>query len=263
MYGKTIYNIFKQVNVQLVTDANKFSRLVGKPTFSSSHPITDEMVSVCMKPAVLVCDKPIYVGATVLDLSKAHMYSFYYDYLATRYASTGLRLLYTDTDSFYVYIKNRPRIYHDILENERFFDRSNYPKDHFLYSHSRKRHLGLMKDEHASDPIVEMCALRPKMYSVRTVSSGEELKAKGLRQFLLRKLTTTDYLRCLVETTTTTHKFKEIKSRHHRLRTVVSSKIGLSPYEDKRYVLSCGICTLPYGHYAIDQNMAEECCECV
>ena len=263
VYGKTIYNVFKQIKVKLVNDTAKFSRLVAKPTFTSAYRIRDDMLSVAMKPLTLVCDKPIYVGATVLDLSKAHMYSFYYDYLVARYSSTGLRLLYTDTDSFYVYIQNRSDVYEDILANERFFDRSNYPKTHFLYSTARKRHLGLMKDEHACDPIVEMCALRSKMYSVRTVSSAEDHRAKGLRQFLLRRLTTSDYLQCLREAKTTSHRFKEIKSRHHRLRTVNTVKEGLSPYEDKRYVLSCGVCTLSYGHRSIGSGCADACCECV
>ena len=150
----------------------------------------------------------------------------------------------------------------NILENERFFDRSNYPKDHFLHSQSRKRHLGLMKDEHASDPIVEMCALRSKMYSVRTLSSNEERRAKGLRQFLLRELTTDDYYRCLRENTTTRHRYREITSRHHHLRTVTTTKNGLSPYEDKRYVLNCGICTLAHGHYAIELEQGERYCNC-
>ena len=262
VYGKTIYNVFNQVRVRLVNDDVKFSRLVASPSFASAYAITDQLLSVCSKPLKLVCDKPIYVGASVLDLSKAHMYSFYYDYLMARYASTGLRLLYTDTDSFYVCIQNRPQIYRDILENERFFDRSNYPKDHFLHSQSRKRHLGLMKDEHATDPIVEMCALRSKMYSVRTLSSNEERRAKGLRQFLLRELTTDDYYRCLRENTTTRHRYREITSRHHHLRTVTTTKNGLSPYEDKRYVLNCGICTLAHGHYAIELEQGERYCNC-
>ena len=119
-----------------------------------------------MKPTVIVCDKPIYVGASVLDLSKAHMYSFYYHHLMRIYSSCGLRLLYTDTDSFYIFISNRREVYKDMLEYEKFFDQSNYSSTHFLHSTHRKRALGLMKDEHATDLIVEMCSLRSKMYSV-------------------------------------------------------------------------------------------------
>ena len=87
-----------------------------------------------MKTTVIVCDKLIYVGASILDLSKAHMYSFYYDHLMRVYSSCGLRLLYTDTDSFYIFISNRREVYDDILEYEEFFDRSNYPSTYFLHS---------------------------------------------------------------------------------------------------------------------------------
>ena len=99
----------------------------------------------------------------MLELSKRHMFSFYYDFLASRYAKTGLRLLCTDTDSLYLQLFNRPDIYRDILKFEQYFDRSGYPKHHFLHSDERRRHLGLFKDVHASGHISTVVALRSKM----------------------------------------------------------------------------------------------------
>ena len=145
IYGRCLYNIFRQVNVQLVSDQKKFQRLAAKPTFASTFSINERLVNLCMKPAVIVCNKPVFIGTSVLDLSKCHMYSFYYDHLMTMYSNRGLRLLYTDTDSFHIQIMNCPDVYRDILKYEQFFDCSNYPTNHFLHSTWHKRVLGLMK----------------------------------------------------------------------------------------------------------------------
>lgn len=261
IYGKTIYNVFKQVNIKLVSDAAKFRRLAAMPTFTSSYRVTEQLASVAMKSACITCDKPIYVGAAVLDLSKCHMYSFYYDYLVPMYSRTGLRLLYTDTDSFYLQIFERPDLYRDILEHEEFFDRSNYAEHHFLHSTSRKMALGLMKDEHANDPIAEMCCLRSKMYAVRTEGDANDLRAKGLKRHLLRELSIDDYKKCLQKHSTTTHEYLQIRSKRHRLSTTLTRKIGLSPYDDKRYLLPCGIHTLAYGHYKIRSGQLCDICD--
>ena len=116
IYGHCLYNIFRQVNVQLVSDPKKFQRLAAKPTFASTIRINECLVSLCMKPAVIVCNKPIFIGTSVLDLSKCHMYSFYYDHLMTMYSNRGLRLLYTDTNSFYIQVMNCSDVYRDILK---------------------------------------------------------------------------------------------------------------------------------------------------
>ncbi len=253
IFGKTCYNVFKQIDLKLVTDDDKFQRLAGRPTFHSSHVISERLVSVQMTPKQIVCDKPVYIGATVLDLSKKHMYSFYYDFLVPRYHDSGLRMIYTDTDSFYLQIFNRPDFYNDILLFERFFDRSAYPEHHFLRSDKRKRELGLMKDVHAEGHITDIVALRSKMYAVRVQgpkrSVGTDLKAKGVKRDVLKQLKFDNYVRCLLETSVTTHRFKQIRSFRHHLVTKDCNKIGLSSYDDKRYLLPCGTHSYAYGHF--------------
>ena len=98
IYGHCLYNIFRQVNVQLVSEPKIFQCLTVKPIFASMFSINERLVRLCMKPAVIVCNNPIFISTSVLDLSKCHMYSFYYDHLMTMYSNRGLRLLYTDTD---------------------------------------------------------------------------------------------------------------------------------------------------------------------
>ena len=249
VFGKTLYNVFKQVTIKLTRNEKSFQRLAAQPNFQSARIITEDLVSVEMKPTTVVCDKPIFIGASVLDISKQHMYSFLYDFIIPRYSKCSL--LYYDTDSFYLEIKNQPDLYQTILESEHYFDRSTYPKDHFLHSDSRKQQLGIFKDIHAGDIITEVVALRSKMYAVRMQNDRENLKAKGLKRHLVKDLTVDSYRRCLMECETTHHRFKQIRRFKHHIVTQVSGKVGLSPYEDKRYVLPCGVHTLAYGHFRI------------
>ena len=73
-------------------------------------------------------NKPVYLGLSILDLSKTVMYEFWYDYLKPKY-SENAKLCYMDTDSFIVYVKT-DYIYKDIAEDvEKRFDTSNFKID--------------------------------------------------------------------------------------------------------------------------------------
>ena len=49
-------------------------------------------------------NKPVYLGLSILELSKILMYEFWYDYVKPKYGEKA-KLCYMDTDSFIVYIK--------------------------------------------------------------------------------------------------------------------------------------------------------------
>ena len=261
VFGKCMYNVFKQTNYQLVSQKNVFQRLAAKPTFNSCQVIHDRLVGVQMKPNTIRCNKPIYIGATILDIAKHHMYSFYYDYLQPMYGYENIQMLYTDTDSFYLSIKNQPQFYEDILQNERFFDRSNYKQNHFLFSEKRKRELGLMKDVHAKEVINEFVCLRAKMYAVKTENDTEDIKAKGLKKSVLHDIRTSTFKTCLRDLQLTKHRFDSIRSFNHKVKTHSTEKIGLSPFDDKRYYLSCGIHSFAHGHYKIRDGYQNCSCD--
>ena len=73
-------------------------------------------------------NKPVYLGLSILDLSKTVMYEFWYDYVKPKYGENA-KLCYMDTDSFIVHVKTDD-IYKDIAEDvETGFDTSNYGMD--------------------------------------------------------------------------------------------------------------------------------------
>ena len=96
-----------------------------------------------MKKELLTLNKPIYVGCTVLELSKLAMYKFYYDFIKRKYED--VKLLYTNTDSFIIEITGED--FDEIMiENKEFFDQSNFSKDSKYYCADNKKVPGKMKD---------------------------------------------------------------------------------------------------------------------
>ena len=106
-----------------------------------------------MKKTKVKKNKPIYLGFSILDLSKIVMYEFWYEYMKPKYVD-NVKLCYTDTDSFIMHIKTKD-FYEDIADDvEKRFDISNYECNRPLPKGKNKKMIGLMKD----------VALTPKTY---------------------------------------------------------------------------------------------------
>ena len=95
IYGKSIENLRKRINVKLVNDKKKYQNFVNKPNFVSQKIIGKNFVAVHCSKKVLTLNKPIYVGFCILELSKLLMHQFHYDYVLKK---VDARLLFTDTD---------------------------------------------------------------------------------------------------------------------------------------------------------------------
>ena len=83
VYGKTLENVIKHGGFELVGAAVRFQKLVNKPTYKHRHIIHENLVVVEKEKHKVELHKPIYIytyiymGMSILDYSKAHMYSFY------------------------------------------------------------------------------------------------------------------------------------------------------------------------------------------
>ena len=115
------------------------------------------------KKESLTLNKLIFVGCTVLELSKLAMHEFYHNFLKKRYRN--VKLLYMDTDSFIIEItdENFDQI---MFENKEFFDLSSYSKDCKYYCGDNKKVPGKMKDEYGVTTIIEFAASKPKSYKI-------------------------------------------------------------------------------------------------
>ena len=121
-------------------------------------------------------NKPIYVGFTVLDLSKLNMYDFHYNFIEKNF---NAKLLFTDTDSLVYEIKSE-NVYEEFYNWKDLFDFSNYSKDSKFYDESNKKVIGNMKDEYVGVVIVEFIRLKAKMYSIKKFDGSESSTAKGV-----------------------------------------------------------------------------------
>ena len=94
-----------------------------------------------MRKTQILMNKPVYLGLSILDLSKTVMYEFWYDYVKPKYGENA-ELCYMDTDSFIVHVKT-DAIDKDIAENvEARFDTLNFEIDRPLPKEKIKSNLG-------------------------------------------------------------------------------------------------------------------------
>ena len=118
-------------------------KLIKQPNFQNAYQIINRLALVESKPIKAVFNKPIYMGAVLLETSKLDMYQFWYDYLKVKYVNK-IQLIYTDTDSFVIEIETDD-IYKDMLQDRHLYDFSDYPKDHPNYSLNNKKYMVFSK----------------------------------------------------------------------------------------------------------------------
>ena len=119
-----------------------------------------------MKKTLVKMIKPLYLGMSILDISKTLMCEFLYDYIKPKYGDRA-KLCYMGTDSFVIYIKTKD-FFEDISNDvERWFDTSNYDENDKrpLPINMNKRLPGLFKDELGGKIITEVVAPRAKTYA--------------------------------------------------------------------------------------------------
>ena len=247
VFGKTMENLRKRIDVKLVNSEKRVRKLTCKPTFYAFKMFNEDLAGIHLRKAKLKLNRPIYVGFSILDISKTLMYDFHYSYIKTKYGMKA-KLLFTDTDSLCYEIETAD-IYKDMHADAQHFDTSDYPMDHPLYNLVNKKVLGKMKDECAGVPPSEFVGLRSKMYSL--LYNGQEKKtAKGIKKSVVKNsIKHEDYKTTLFGKISQIHTMVQIRSFGHELYTVKLKKTSLSPYDDKRYILENGCDTLAYGHY--------------
>ena len=201
-----------------------------------------------MKKTKVNMNKPIYLGLSILEISKILMYEFWYDYMKPKY-NDNVRLCYMDTDSFIMNVKTND-FYKDISDDvDNRFHTSNYEVKRPLPIGKNKKVIGLMKDELGGEIITEFVTLRPKTYSYLTDDSKEDKKAKGTKKCVIKKMIKfDDYKKFLLNDTVILKSQQIFISNKHDVYTKNVNKIALSNTDDKRIVSSNKITSYPYGY---------------
>lgn len=117
VFGKTMENLRKRVDIQLVHNKKRLLKLSAKPGFKSFQIFNNDLASVELSKQKLILNRPIYVGFSILDLSKVLMYDFHYNYIKKRYEDCA-SLCFTDTDSL-CYDISTADLYEDMKQDQR------------------------------------------------------------------------------------------------------------------------------------------------
>ena len=127
IYGKKMENLRKRISVILVNDQEDYLKHVSKTIFISQKIFDKNFAAIHEIKPVLKFNKPIYVGFTVLELSKWLMYGFHYNFIKKNF---DVNLLFMDTDSLTYEIKSED-VYEEFLKHKHSFNFSKYQSKFF------------------------------------------------------------------------------------------------------------------------------------
>ena len=127
-----------------------------------------------MKKTEILMNKAVWLGLSILDLSKTVMHEFWYDYVKPKYGENA-KLCYLDTDSFIVHVKTDDIYKYIAKDVEKRFGNSNFE----IYR--------LMKDELGGQIMKKIVGLRVKTYSYLKDNNDEDKKAKGIQKCVIKR----------------------------------------------------------------------------
>ena len=260
-FGKTMENVRERVNLEIIphTNIDQVIKRQSKLSFKgiNMHYSTFSLYKFDKEKTVF--DKPIYLGFSVLELSKLLMYEFYYHKLQPYY-NNNVKLHYMDTDSFILSIKTEDLI-KDLEYFKDDFDFSERDENHELYDTINKKVIGKMKIERS--PIIELdnfVALRSKSYSFSyqatqeaTQKAVQKSKQNGIQHTPQNK----QFINSLFNFQTTTATNYSIRSDANNLTVQKQDKLALTPFDDKRVYLN------PIQSLSWDKHTQKGDCPCI
>ena len=186
VFRKTVENVGKHRNIKLVTTEKRRNQVVSEPNYHTTKWFSENLLAIEMKKTKVKMNKPVYLGFSILEISKTLMYEFWYDYMKPKYGD-NVKLCYMDTDSFIMHIKIVDFYKDAVNDVEKRFDISNYEVNRPLPLGKNKKVIRLMKDELGGKIMTEFVALRPKTYSYLKDGRKEDKKAKGTKKCVIRR----------------------------------------------------------------------------
>lgn len=156
LFGKCCERVRSRRLIKLRTQwdgRHGVKNMIAHPAFKRLTVFDEDLVAVEMQQTQILRDKPCFIGAAILDISKLTMAKFHYEFIVPEYGEK-CELLYRDTDSFIYFFNGIDDIYADIKKHINRFDTSDYPQDN-IYGIPlvNKKVPGLMKDENAYERV--------------------------------------------------------------------------------------------------------------
>ena len=235
-YGKTMENVRNRLKIKFIKkdDYREIIKQQSKLTFNGIHKSYDNCDSYTFKQNEVLMDKPIYLGFTVLELSKLLMYKTYYDILQPYFGQENIKLHYMDCDSFVLSIETE-NIINDLKNLGDLFYFSNLDKNHEILSNKNKKVVGKFKIETPENIwIDEFVALRSKCYAFKCGNNSKN-KLKGVSKSQSKNFKFEDFYNCLFG-----REYRQecdnyiLGSLNHEMVLQKIKKSTLSIFDDKR-----------------------------
>lgn len=255
-FGKFIENSSKYLDMKLAKNEAEAKFWISSPLFHSYRVVSDNLLAVFMQRKQNVVRQAYAIGFSILELSKEFMYDSYYNEIRPRLGS-GCEVLFSDTDSLFL----KCECSDPFTKLEPILDSSNFSSSHPLFRKDRKSQLGYFKSEVGDKEIAKFVGLRSKCYAFQTEVNEVELKCKGLSKNFKKQIGIEHFERCLSEITTVEATQKLLRSKNNQIQLINQRKNVLSSYDDKHFLLNCGICSVPFGSVYIEKN-GDRCLKC-
>ena len=188
VFGKTIENVTKHRDIKLVTTEEKRIKLISEPNYHTTKRFSENLLAIEMKKIKVKMNKPVYLGMSILDISRTLMYEFWYEYIKPKYKDNA-KLCYMHTDSFVISIKTEDFYKYIANDVEGWYDTSNYDENDKrpLPIGKNKKVIGLFKDELDGKIMTEFIALRAKAYAYLKEDGSEHNRAKGTKIYIIKR----------------------------------------------------------------------------
>ena len=199
----------------------------------------------------------------ILENSKHFMYNFWYNSLLKLFGYANVDLCFSDTDSFCFLLKCKNGYFSALQKLTPYLDFSNYDPSHPFFSKKKEKALGFFKDELKGTQIAKkFCGLRAKCYAIEYANNDSKLVCKGVGKTAIKnRIHFSQYYNALFENKIYRHEYSAIESKNHSLHTVLRKKKSLSNFDSKRFILPCGIHSVPFGSSLISlyKNTCYKC----
>ena len=264
VFGKFIEQTRNYVDCKICIDEIPCRKSISSPRFSNMKIISEELVIVFMKRATVMLNKPFPIGFTILEKSKHFMYQQYYEIIKP--ALGNCQVLMSDTDSLVLAVETNKKK-NNLRKLKEIIDFSNYPLDSKHYDSKNKNELGFWKDELQGNVMNEFCGIRSKTYAFSITEKKKKQvlhsKCKGITKSYKKKIGLAEYKKCLKSFAKVSITQFQIRAKSHKIFTAKVNKLAFSSFDDKRYLMNCGIHSLGYGSCLIkDNNETCNFCEC-
>ena len=91
-------NVRKHRDIKLVTTDKRRNQLVSEPNYHTTKWLSENLLAIEMKKTKVKMNKPVYLGLSILEISKTRMYEFWYDYMKPKYGD-NVKFCYVDANS--------------------------------------------------------------------------------------------------------------------------------------------------------------------